>query len=68
MTFEQLERLRLFVSGHKHRSILAMSNARENGYKEIASEHQNEAQMATLILQDLANEHGDTHARQKADN
>ena len=62
MTFESLERLKLFVTGHKHRSVLAASMARQNGYKEIAAEHENEAQLATLILKDLELEHGEYEA------
>lgn len=53
MDFDSLERLKLFVTGHKHRSVLAASMARQNGYKQIAMEHQNEAQLADLILKDL---------------
>ena len=56
MTFEQLERVRLFVAGHKHRSVLSASNARLNGYKQVALEHENEAQLADIILRDLAQE------------
>ena len=67
LTFDQIERLRLFVSGHKRRSILAMSNARENGYKVIAMEHENEAALASQILRDLSNEHGDSYAKNKGD-
>ncbi len=56
MTFESLERLRLFVSGHKHKSVMSASNARLNGYKQVAMEHENEAQLADIILRDLAQE------------
>ena len=56
MTFQSLERLKLFVTGHKHRSVLSASMARQNGYKEIAMEHQNEATLADLILKDLESE------------
>lgn len=58
MTFESLERIRLFVYETRHRLVVAASNARLNGYKEIAIEHENEAQLATLILKDLASETG----------
>ena len=60
MTSEQIERLRLFVAGHKRRSVLSASNARENGYKKIALEHENEAALADTILRDLAEEFGET--------
>jgi hypothetical protein len=56
MTFETLERIRLFVSGHRHKSVIAASNARLNGYKSVALEHENEAQLAALILRDLREE------------
>ena len=59
MTPESLERIKLFVAGHRRRSVLSASNARENGYKAVAMEHQNEAALADLILQDLASEHGE---------
>ncbi len=67
MTFDQIERLRLFVSGHKHKSVLSASNARQNGYKQVALEHENEAALATQILRDLSNEHGDSYAQNKSD-
>ena len=67
MTFEALERLRLFVSGHRQRSLISANNARLNGYKTVALEHENEAAMAAMILRDLATEHGEvTNAGQKA--
>jgi hypothetical protein len=66
MTFETLERIRVFVSGHRHKSVIAASNARLNGYKSVALEHENEAALAALILGDLANEYGEPHAKQKA--
>lgn len=67
MTFEALERVRLFVSEHRQRSLIAASNSRLNGYKTIALEHENEAAMAAVILRDLSAEHGVIeHAGQKA--
>ena len=66
MTIESLERLKMFVSGHRHASVLAATHARQNGYKSIAAEHDNEAQLALLILKDLELETGDTHARKEA--
>jgi stringent starvation protein B len=56
MTSESLERIRLFVLGHRHKSLVAAVYARENGYKTVSLEHENEAQFASLILQDLENE------------
>jgi hypothetical protein len=56
MTFETLERVRLFVSGHRHESLVAAQNSRLNGYKEVALKHENEAALASLILHELATE------------
>jgi hypothetical protein len=56
MTTETLERLKLFVQGHRHKSLVASVGARENGYKQIALEHENEARLADLILVDLEQE------------
>ena len=66
MTFETLERLRLFVSGHRQKSLVAAQNARLNGYRKVALDLENEAALAAAILRDLAVEHGDTHAPTKA--
>jgi len=68
MTSECLERMRLFVSGHRRRSVLSASNSRLNGYQRIALEHENEVALADLILQDLANERGVENADTKTDN
>jgi hypothetical protein len=62
VTPESLERLKLFVAGHKHRSVLSASNAQENGYKQIALEHMNEAALADVILKDLDAEFGESNA------
>lgn len=66
MTFATLERLRLFVSGHRQKSLAAARNSRLNGYLVVALEHENEAALAQIILQDLANEKvtGDADALQ----
>ena len=58
MTFESLERLKLFVGETRLKLLVSSQAARLNGYKEIAAEHANEAQLASLILDDLANECG----------
>jgi hypothetical protein len=65
LTFETLERLRLFVGGHRQKSLAVARNAELNGYKSIALEHQNEAAFAAAILQDLANEKGTGYANPK---
>ena len=67
MTFESLERIRLYVSGNRHKALVAAQNSRLNGYKQVALDHENEAAMGSLILQDLANERGTGYASQKAD-
>jgi hypothetical protein len=67
LTFESLERIRLFVGGNRRKTLIAAQNARLNGYKTIAAELENETRLAELILKDLASEHGDSHAIQKAD-
>ena len=59
MTAEALERVKLFVSGHRHKSLCAALYARENKYKQVALEHENEAALADLILQDLEKEKSD---------
>ena len=63
MTPETLEKVKLFVSGHRHKSLVAALYARENGYKQVALEHENEAQMAATILQEIS---GETNAESKA--
>ena len=65
MTFEVLERVRLFVSGHRQKSLMAAYNARENGYRTVALEHENEAALAAMILKDLANEQTDGPTRKE---
>jgi hypothetical protein len=56
MTTETLERLKLFVSGHRHKSLVCALSAREHGHKQIALDHENEAQLAALLLKDLEKE------------
>jgi hypothetical protein len=58
MTAETLEKVKLFVSGHRHRSLVCALSARENGYKQIAAEHENEAHFADLILLELSKGQG----------
>ena len=65
MTFEVLERVRLFVAGHRQKSLIAASNARGNGYRMVALEHENEAALAAVILKDLANERTDGLTRKE---
>ena len=56
VTAEVLQRLKTFVAGHRHKSLVSEVNCRESGYKELALEQHNEAQLATMILKDLENE------------
>lgn len=56
MNVEVIERIRMFVSGTRQKSVLAASNCMLNGYKQVALEHQNEAVLADLILKDLNEE------------
>ncbi len=63
MTFESLERIRLFVGGSRKKLVLAASNSRFNGYQNLALEQENEIALADLILKDLAQE-GDQNAVQ----
>lgn len=67
MTFESIERIRFFVGATRTKLLVSAQSARLNGYKQVALDHQNEAQLAALILMDLANETGEVCARQKAD-
>ena len=68
MTFEVLERIRLFVGANRQKSLVSARNARLNGYKSVALEHENEAELAAQILRDLAKENGEVYAHTKADN
>lgn len=56
MTSEILERIRLFVDGHRHRSRVTALNCKEGGYLQLAAEHTNEAILAEIILRDLEDE------------
>jgi hypothetical protein len=53
------------VGGHRQKSLMAAQNSRLNGYKSVALEHENEAALAAVILQDLANEKGTSYANPK---
>lgn len=57
MTLESLERIRFFVSQTRIEFLTAANNSRLNGYKEVAALSENKAQLAQLILDDLAREH-----------
>jgi len=56
MTAATLERLKLFIDGHRHKSRVSALNCREGGYKMLAAEHDNEAVMADMLLVELAKE------------
>ena len=57
MTAQQIERLKVFVEGHRHRSRVTALNCKEGGYLQLAAEHTNEAILAEIILRDLEDEH-----------
>jgi hypothetical protein len=56
MTPDLLERLRIFVDGHRHKSRVSALNCKENGYRQLAAEHENEAVFAEQLLLELAKE------------
>jgi len=56
MTAATLERLKLFIDGHRHKSRVSALNCREGGYRSLAAEHENEAVMADRLLVELAKE------------
>ena len=60
MNVEAIERIRMFVSGTRQKSVLAASNCMQNGYKQVALEHLNEVTLADMVLKDLNEEQ---HAR-----
>lgn len=59
MTAATLERLKLFIDGHRHKSRVSALNCKEGGYKKLASEHENEAVLADMLLAELAEEKPD---------
>ena len=63
MTFETLERIRLYVSATGRASKVAAHNCHGNGYHEVARKHENEAALSDLILRELANEKTEPSAR-----
>jgi hypothetical protein len=67
VTFESIERIRLFVRESQRRLRISAVNLRQGGYKELALEKENEAQVAELILRDMANEHGAANVDQAAE-
>lgn len=56
MSPEAIERIRLFVSGTRRDDVIAAQNSRLNGYKTIATDHENRVIIADLILRDLTEE------------
>ena len=56
MTSDLIERLKLFIDGHRHKSRVSALNCKENGYRQLASEHENEAVFAEQLLLELAKE------------
>lgn len=56
MTFEVLESLRLYLRSTSRAARVAANNCRQNGYKELALQHDNEAALGEKLLRDLAQE------------
>jgi hypothetical protein len=59
MTQETLERVKFYVEKTRLEFLASARNSRLNGYTTIAAEEENKAQIAKLILDDLASEHGE---------
>ena len=53
MTTDSLTRVIWFVEEKKKADVISAANCRQNGYHAIAAKHENEAQLAKLILEDL---------------
>lgn len=66
MTFETLEKIRLYVGQTARASRAAAQNAQLNGYRTVALRHENEAAMGFQILNELVNEYGELHADKNA--
>jgi hypothetical protein len=56
VTSDLIERLKLFVEGHRHKSRVLELNCRESGYITLSAEHHNEAVFAEQLLLELAKE------------
>jgi hypothetical protein len=56
MTPESIERIRYYVRQTRLEFLTAADNSRRNGYKAIAAQEENKAQMGKLILDDLDKE------------
>lgn len=53
MTSEALERVRFYVASTGRVSRVAAQNCHLNGYHKTAGEHENQAALSDLILNDL---------------
>jgi hypothetical protein len=56
MTPDSLDRIRYYVQQTRTEFLIAADNSRRNGYKTIAAQEENKAQLAKLILDDLEKE------------
>ena len=56
MTPDSIDRIRFFVTQTRAEFLIAADNSRRNGYKEIAAQIENKAQLGKLILEDLDKE------------
>jgi hypothetical protein len=62
MTLEVLERLRFYLTQTRLEFLRASRNSSLNGYKTIALQEENKAQLAKILLDDLSRETGEGHA------
>jgi len=62
LTFETIEKFRFYIGCKVRQDKIAAQNSRENGYREVALRHDNEAVYGEQLLKDLANEHGGLNA------
>ena len=64
MTIETIEKLRFYLQQTRLEFLTAARNSSLNGYKSVAAQEENKAQMAKLLLDDLSKEFGEQHAIQ----
>jgi hypothetical protein len=62
MTLETLERVKFYIEKTRLEFLIAAQNSRLNGYKTIALQEENKAQLAKTLLDDLSRETGEGHA------
>lgn len=62
MTQESIDRLKFYLRQTRTEFLRSANNSRLNGYKAVAAEEENKAQMAKLILDDIDKEFEREHA------